>query len=361
MTVRPRILASLMALVATALIAGCGGDDSDDSGGGEDPQAVLDAAFSSDTQVDSGVIELSLDLSSEGSQAGTVSASLNGPFQAGEEGQLPELDLTADASVDAAGQTLDFTGGVTLTGDGAFVNYNDTDYEVDAATFDLLQSSYEQSVQLQEEQGGEDGSLSQFGIDPSTWVPEPTDEGTEDLDGTEVQHVSGEVDIATMLSDLQSLAEQTGQSGQLDQAGIDQVEEAVEAATIDVYVSTEDDTLRKLDLNLDLTDPASGDSAAVTFSLGIADPNEPQDITAPTDAQPLEDLLNQIPGGAEALGGLGATGLGGTGSTGSTGTGSSGGAGSGGTPSPQDTQAYLDCLGTASTSQEISACQDLLP
>lgn len=360
---RPALLLALIATLASVLaLAGCG-DDDDSSGAGSDtdPQAVLDAALGGDQPIDSGVLELSFDLEATGSQPGTLSASLSGPFQSGgDDGALPQLDFTASANVDAAETQLDFEGGLTLVSDGAYISYGGTDYQVDDPTFSLLQQSYEESAQLQESEG-QTGSLQAFGIDPATWVTDLINEGTEDLDGTEVVHVSGAADVGAVVDDLTAVAEQTGQADQVGAASLEQIESAVTSATIDVYANAEDDTLRKLDLSVDIDDPAGDGTITILLSIGIADTNEEQEITAPEDAEPLAGLLEQIPGGAGALGGLGAIG-------GSTGIAPEAGAvapstdpGSTGlSPSADSASEYYDCAASAQTESDLQACAELL-
>jgi hypothetical protein len=340
------LILTISALFALALLAGCGGGDSSGGSGSDtDPQEILQGALGGDQQIDSGVLDLTFDLASTGATEGSLSASLQGPFQSG-NGQLPQLDLTASASVDAATTTIDFDGGLTITGDGAYVSYNGTDYQVDDQTFALLQQSYEQSSQLQEQSGSDQGSLQAFGVDPANWVTDLTNEGTEDLDGTEVVHVSGTADVPTIVADLEKIAEQTGQASQIDQAGLRQVQDSVTNATIDVYANTDDNSLRKIDLSVDIANPGGDGATTVALSIGIADPNTDQQITAPEDAQPIADLLAQIPGGAEALGGLGSLG------------GSSGASAS--PPGGAAAGDYYDCAAGAKSEADLQACAELL-
>lgn len=338
------VVSALTILLALAFAAGCGDDDS--TGGSissdTDPQEVLDTALGSEQTIDSGVLDLSFELTSSASEEGTITASLTGPFQSGgEEGSLPEVDLTASASANAAGTSFDFEGGLTITPDAAFVSYNGEDYMLDDATFAIVEQSYEESSAAQAE-AGEAGSLAQFGVDPASWVTDLTNEGTEDLDGTEVVHVSGTGDVTAIVEDLTAVAEQTGQAGQLDAAQLSQFEELVESASIDVFANAENDGLRQLDLNMEITDPAGEGTATLAFSIGIADPNAEQEITAPTDARPLGDLLEQIPGGVGALGELGALG----GATGSSDA-PSGAAAAGD---------YYDCVAQAQSATDLEAC-----
>lgn len=333
-----------LALLLALVLASCGDDDSAEGtvSGDSDPQEVLDTTLGSDQQIDSGVLDLSFELTSTGADAGTVSASLAGPFQAGaDENSLPELDLTASATLDAADQGFDFEGGLTLTEDGAFVNYGGEDYEVDEQTFSFVQAAYEESSAAQTEDESA-GSFEQFGIDPASWVTDLTNEGTEDLDGDEVVHISGAGDVGAIVEDLQTIAEQAPAAAtQVDPAQLSQLEELVQSATIDVYANAEDDTLRQLDLNMDLSDPGTEDAASLSLSIGIADPNTEQEITAPEDPLPFADLLEQVPGGAGALGGLGSLGASSDPST---------------APPAGISEDYYDCVAGAQSQADLEAC-----
>lgn len=335
----------LLALALAFFLASCGGDDDSTEGtvsADSDPQEVLDAALGSDQQIDSGVLDLSFELTSTGADAANISATLDGPFQSGaEEGSLPQLDLTASANLDAPDQAFDFEGGLTLTEDAAFISYAGDDFAVDEQTFSFIQAAYEESSAAQTEDANA-GSFEQFGIDPASWVTDLTNEGTEDLDGDEVVHVSGTGDVGAIVADLETIAEQAPAAAtQVDPAQLGQLEELVENATIDVFANASDDTLRQLDLNMELSDPESDDTAALTFSIGIADPNTDQEIAAPEDPLPLADLLEQIPGGAEALGGLGALGASSDPST---------------APPAGISEEYYDCIAAAQSAADLTAC-----
>jgi len=118
-----------------------------------------------------------------------------------------------------------------------------------------------------------------------------------------------------LVSDLFALgASIPGATGGVDPALIEpqlgQISEAVSGATFDVYSATEDDTLRGLDLALDIDTAAVGgaaagvEAAALSFSLEISDVGSDQTIEAPDDPQPIEDLAGEF-GGALPGGGLG--------------------------------------------------------
>lgn len=338
---RFRITALLLALAALALSA-CGGDD--DGGGASvsadtDAQQVLDQALGGGDPIESGVLDLSFKLDSTKGEVGSVEASVKGPFASNGDGELPDLDFDIDASAEVGGPTLSFAGGLILTGDGLWVNYQDQSYQLDEATFARVEDSYAKSAALQEDEGSDDGSLSQFGIDPLDWLTDVTNEGTEDIDGTETVHISGRGDIDKIVSDLDAVARKSGQE-QLGGSDLDQLESAIAGAEVDVYAAADDGSLRRIDIALDL----AGGAGSVAISAGIADPNSDQSVTAPEQALPLGDLIGQF---------LGATGVG----DGSTDGGSTGGD-AGGTGDAGD--AYYQCVQQARTPGAVSECAQLL-
>lgn len=344
--------------LAAALIAGCGGDDGNDA----NPQELLEQTFGADAEITSGVLDLSLDAGAEGEGGGAVSGTLSGPFQSIGADRLPEFDLDLSLQADAADQGLNFDGGLTLTGDGAFVAVDGTDYQVDEATFTTFQDLYAQSAQTQDKEGDQGAALfSQLGIDPATWLTDVSNEGTEEVGGAETVHISGSADIGRIVEDTQNLAANApGGAGELGSQQIAQLQDAVKSATVDVYTGVDDQILRRLDLAIELEDPDSGDSLSLSLSIGFSDVNESQDITAPENPRPLDEL---IPGGVGGLGGLG-SGLGGLGGLGAGTAGGDTGSGGGGASSLDGLQGasneYVDCVNKAKTPEEILDCARLL-
>ena len=84
---RTFVLLAALAALATAFAA-CGSSDSSS----EDPQQVIDNATLEG--VESGSLDLSLAIESEGKEGGNVDVSLSGPFQAAAaKGGLPQFAL----------------------------------------------------------------------------------------------------------------------------------------------------------------------------------------------------------------------------------------------------------------------------
>jgi len=339
------------ALLGAGLFAGCGGDSASD----EDPADVLERTFSGDKQVDSGVLDVSFSASAEGESSGEASGSLSGPFQSEGEGALPSFDLTASVSASGAGQELDFEGGVISTGDAGFVNYQGTDYEVDDEIFQSFRQGFEESSgQAGAEPANPCAStevLEAAGVDPVNWLTNLENEGTEDVEGTETIHVSGDANVEQLIEDVQAIqaecGEQVSEVGPLE-LGI--AEDAIDEASIDVYSGVDDDILRKLDFSFAIDVPAAaggGGSADVSLSLTLSGVNEEQTIEAPTDARPLSELAPEL-GGLGLLGGLGAGGA-----TPAPVVPDPGAGGAGTAPS----QEFLDCLSQAETAEDAQACE----
>jgi hypothetical protein len=361
---RSLFAASLIALSVPLAIAGCGDDESSDA----DPQEVVEATLNNDETITSGVMDISV--SGSAGDQGSFEFSLNGPFQGveGEPTALPQLDLTGSVTGEGAGQSVDFEGGLTVTEDNAFVEYGGETYEVGTQTFSQFKEGFESSAAkgasgLSGEDGEEvtsatfqeqcekaieaqGGDAAACDFDISGWFTDLTNEGTEDIEGAEAVHVSGSVDVPQMLDDIVQISESLPDSPPLEQAELDQAEEAISEASFDLYSGVDDDLLRQLDLNLSIDASAIEGAAPVPIetvdfgmSFGVSDVNEEQTIDAPSDAKPIDELLGQF-GGLGALGGL--EGLGGSGSIPDLGGG--GGGGTGGLGGGGSSDAYFECI-----------------
>jgi len=323
---RTRTLLAALAVAVAIPVAGCGGDEESD----EDPADVLEATFNNDETIESGVIDLTFDLSAEGDQGGSLTANVTGPFVSDPEnpsglGQL-DLDVTASGDGAAAEALGDFEAGLTVTDDNLYVNYNGTDYELGTETFEQLQAAQEEAAGAAESEDAalsfqegceqaieaQDGDPAACDFDVTAWFSDLSNDGTEDVGGADATHISGSLDVEQMLSDLFQLgASVPGATGGVDPALIEpqlgQISEAVSGATFDVYSATEDDTLRGLDFGLELDAAAIGgaaagvESAGISFSVEISEVGEEQTIEAPADAKPINDLAGDLGGAIPGL------------------------------------------------------------
>jgi hypothetical protein len=305
---RLRILVCALAVAVSVpvAVAGCGSSSSSNS---EDPNQVLKETFNNPTKITSGNLGIDLSGSAEGTQSGSLNATIDGPFQsdASNPDAFPQFDLTAKVSASGAGQSFNVDGGLITTKDNAYVEYQGQAYEVGTALFNRFQQSYQQAQSQAQAQGQQNASsiFDSLGIDPSTWLTNVSNEGTTDVDGTNTIHIHGDADVPKILSDIQKIAQQTGGTAQsLTPSQIDQVQSAIKTASIDVYSGESDKLLRKLALTLTIEPPASTSSGVssvnVNFSVTLGSVNEPQTITAPSNTKPLRDLLHQFGAGGLA-------------------------------------------------------------
>lgn len=344
---RLRFLYPLAAVVAaaammTALVA-CGGDDSSDA----NPQQVVDRATLQG--IDSGNIDLALKVKAEGENGGEIDVSLSGPFQGADDGGTPRFDLTAKAEGSAEGDDIDFEGGLVLLPNTAFVTYEGVDYEVDPTTFSFVESAIRQAQQ--QEGGGNAGDASAcqeaFGeLQVAEFSDNLSTEGSADVGGADTTHVSGDLDVSGAIDALVGVARSPACRSQLGPAGAllsegqvdeakEEVDKAVKTAHVELYVG-DDDIVRRLAAQVEI-EPEGGDdgpqSVEIEFDLQLTDVNQEQEISAPADAEPLNELflklgvnpvellgLLQGEAGGEGLGnlleGLGGGGAGGGGSGG---------------------------------------------
>jgi hypothetical protein len=358
---RFRLLLAISVLVAlaTALVA-CG-DDDDGGAADENPQTVINQTFSGDNEkVESGNLSLTLDVDVSGDEDASVDAELSGPFENQGEGEVPKFALTANASGSGGGDDFSFDGALTSTGDAAYVNYKDTDYEVPQSLFDRFAAQIESASgqQGQDDQQSAQQLLDALGIEePTELLTNLTNEGTEDVEGTETVHVSGDLDVDKLVDSVKGLIGNASLLGQLggdtsqlpDPDQLDVVKDAVKEAHFDLYSGVDDHILRRLGVTLSIE--AEGDSADIGFDLTLSDVNEPQTIEAPANPQPLRSLLGDLGVPAQALDQLG--GLGGSDGSAAPTVPT--------TPDADAAQRYLNCIAQANTAADLQQCQSLAP
>jgi hypothetical protein len=349
------LIAIALALALGLALAACGGGDDN----GADPQQVLEQTFNNDQSISSGSFELSVKVEAEGDQGGSFEGSLGGPFQ-GQDGRFPRFDVDADIKLDTSAQDFSGSAGLISTGQSAFVSFQDTDYAVPQELFDQFATSYNQLQRQSKTQGNQRNNfLNSIGVDPTNWLTDLSNEGTEDVGGTESIHVSGQADVPKLIEDIKTIARRAPNMGQgvsQQQLGqLDQLSTIIKSADFDIFSGESDHLLRKLEARLDLAPPpgtpGAPNSVTVDLALTISDVNEPKTISAPSAAQPLGGLLKQLGIDPSQLGGALRGGLGGS-------LPQSGG--SPAAPSGGASQAYLQCLQRAQGAAAVQRCAELL-
>jgi hypothetical protein len=347
---RPAALLALLLLLAVGLVAGCGGGDEGEVSSDTDVNELLTKTFTGKKEVDSGNLDLSLKIEAQGGESqvqGPVTIKLSGPFQSQGQGELPEFSL--DASLEGGGQS--FNAGATSTGDKGYLSFQGTDYVVDDQIFQQFKAGFEEA---QKQGSDQQQTFASLGMDPRKWLTDPQNEGDAKVGDEDTIKITGGVDVAALLDDINNALEKASSLG-LSQAEVPeriteeqkrQVIEAVEDPRVEIYTGKEDTILRRMLVNLGVEDAQSGTNGTVAFDVSITDLNEEQDIAEPADAKPFDELLGQL--GGLGLGGLGAGGA-------------QGGSGSGGGGSAEDFEKFSKCIEEAGNDTEKARdCADLL-
>lgn len=269
-----------LALLASILVAtaGCGGGASGDS------NEILSETASNLGEIRSG--ELTLAVTAKAERGETLGFELTGAFALAEPGKLPlaEMEYTQIAGAERGSVTF------ISTGEKAYVETEDGVFELpDDQIADLRASDTEA--------GG--AGLEELRIDD--WMVDPEASEGDEVGGDETDKVRAKLDVVAAINDLIAAARElgAGSAGGLDAlegANADQVERAVETATIEILSGKDDRLLRRLlidaEFGVDVPDDVraalgSFAGAHVTFDLMIVNPNEPVEVEAPPDAQPF--------------------------------------------------------------------------
>jgi hypothetical protein len=342
----------LPAMLAGALLAGCGGGDD------ESVAELLDRAFGN--PIGSAEVKLDVEVELRGVEEleDPIEITLTGPYRSGGDDQIPSVDW--DLTVSAQNQS--FNAGLTSTGTRAFVAFQGTEYEVSRATVAALNRQVAQGNKREDGQ-----NLSDFGVNAREWIVDAKDEGGEEVAGAETTHVSGKLDVGRVLEDLNKivaeaakLRAQTGGAAPPELTGEQkrQVEEVVDDPGFDAYVGKDDETLHRLSADIDFDVPEDSrdrvgglEGGRISFSIEFADIGGDMKISAPKDARPIAELTEQLRG---LLGGA----LGGQLPGDSAAPDDSGG---GAQTDPEKRKAYEDCVKTDPSDPQVKAfCEVLL-
>ncbi|MEX2412382.1 MAG: hypothetical protein WD399_01855, partial [Thermoleophilaceae bacterium] len=292
-------------LAALALVpAACGGE-----GGEQDATALLDRAF--DQPIPSADVDIDLQLDVDGLDGleDPLRIRAAGPYVRS-KGTLPKLDMDLEVGAQGAGQSIE--SGLLSTGDRVFLRFGGAYYE-------QPRKQVARANRRLAEGRGDGGSLGDLGLDPRSWIVDASIEGEEEVGGAMTRHVTGTLDVAAAVRDLNELVKQSsGALGDSEQAPkplgereLERLSRSVEDPTFDVYIGRDDDVVRRLSLRLTLSVPEQDredvggiTGASIRFAVELSDVGGDQQVTAPRESRPLSELTQQLGG----LGGLTGTG-----------------------------------------------------
>jgi hypothetical protein len=353
------LLIAVLAVAFVSLIASrlTGGSSESPSGNTADAGSLVQKAFSS-SSVESGRFDGSMSATVQAANGGAareLAVTVKGAFDA-TDASAPKVDV--EFSARGGGQS--FSTGFVSTGKEAFV-------EVNGRAYQFPQSEFDRAFRSAGSQSKDTAALFRsLGVDPTRWLVQPTKQGTVNVDGVPTTHVTAGVAVNRMLDDFYALAQRSGANG-VSRKELDQAKSAFTGTTVDLFIANSDGTLRKL--SGATTAQAPQGSAAIKFDAALSDVNEPQKISAPSDARPIAGfeqaltraVLGQLGSTRNGSGGRSAAGgSAGSGSAGGAASGTSGQAGSGITGLPPAAQDYLRCVQHAGSSSALQRCAPLL-
>ena len=251
------------------------------------PTQVLSAAFGPNA-LNSASFDAKLTFAMGGKKN---SLSASGAFESAGPKEMPKANVQVSADVPG----FDGRAGFVTTGDRAWFTRGNVGYAVPQAAWSKI-------VKARAEGTPPTAKAPKLNVNPSSWLQNVKSEGTEQMDGVQVTHVSADVNSAAAIADVFKSLDTTGRLP----AGAEQrVAKIVDNGHIDAWVG-DDKILRRV--SFEMSGKAGGGRRAdVNLDFRLSQVNEPQDIAAPAKVKKgLPDgVYGQVAGGV--VGGLGST------------------------------------------------------
>ncbi|MDP1794925.1 MAG: hypothetical protein Q8K63_12400 [Acidimicrobiales bacterium] len=212
------------AIAAMAMLAACGETESDALSQTEQRMAELKAAT-----ID---LRYAATAGAGDSQTDPVGFQLAGPFEFSDKHDLAVFDLTYTRLLGGDEEVT----AVRSTGESAFATVEDTTYKIDDRDLDSLRISDDT-----------DGGLGDLGI--ADWVRNPKTAPGDKIDGELTDVITGDVDVAAMLSDLARISESVGgdtELGDLDDDAASRLQKLVKASEIKIVTTSKNYDLKSL-------------------------------------------------------------------------------------------------------------------
>jgi hypothetical protein len=283
--------------IATVLLAACGS-----SSGSGNAQSLLKQTFGGTHKVNSGNLAFTVTVDPTGSSTITspVVLSFGGPFQSLGTGKLPESNFQISLSEQGKKGSI----GILSTGKNGYVTLSGASYQLPAASFQKLESSF---ASVSGSSSAKSSGLGGLGIDPLKWLKDPSIVGKEDVGGTSTTHIRATIDVRALLADLNTFLQSKASSlggkvpSRISPATVAKISSEVASPRFDVWTGDGDKTVRKLQLQLTL--PVSGQiatllgglrSAQIGLTMAYAGLNQPQTISAPTNVRPYTEFTTKL-------------------------------------------------------------------
>jgi hypothetical protein len=238
------------------------------------PEELLTAGLTPDA-LESAAFNGVLSFSSRG-ERNVIKTS--GAFETGSAKEMPKVDIQLSMRVKS--MKLNATGGFVTTGDRAWFTRGDTGYAVP-------QEAWSKIVKARESGASPAADAPKVNVDPTGWLRNVKSEGTEQMDGVQVTHVSGDVNSAKAITDLAKAMSETSPlpnaERRLRQGGLTD-------GHLDAWVG-DDKIVRRVSLEMS----GKGDGGRrvnAAFDLTLSGVNKPQDIERPAKVK------NTLPSGA---------------------------------------------------------------
>lgn len=320
-------VAVLAAGIAALAVAACGASSATGSAQSQNAQSLLSQTFGKGHPIRSGVLTFSLSAKPSGSSTFTtpITLAITGPFQGRGTGKLPASDFTLTVSGFGRSGSL----GIVSTGTSGYLTLAGTAYQLPAASFQKLESSFS-SVGG----GGSQGGFTALGIDPMKWLRNPTVVGSDTVAGAATTHIRAGVNVSVLLTGINTLLAKAASSTSsatipksIPAATQRKIAQEIKNATVDIWTGKSDHTLRRLTVSLNV--PVTGktatllggiQSASISMEIQYADLNQAQTVSAPAHVAPYSEFTTKLRSiVTTALGGLGGGALGSLGSSSSSG------------------------------------------
>ena len=293
-SLRRVLLIFVSVMLCGALLAACGSSNNSDA------KKTLQQTFGkSAAAIRTGKLNVDFQLDPKGLLAlgGPIKLTLDGPFSAPRNGNLPRFDVDFVGTL--ARQR--FKGGVLSTGRQAYVTLDNNKYKVDAPFVAKLRKGLAGLSDGKAQPG-----LKALGIDPLRWVSDPQQKGNEQVAGIDTIRVAGKVDVALLLEDLDTLLTKaggaaSGNSGSLFSPTLrKQLSDAVDNATVDIWTGASDKLLRQLAVKIAFSfkdgaqAPIQGlEGGTIDLRLRLDGVNRTAvRVRAPSGARPLARVTN---------------------------------------------------------------------